>query len=186
MGNRGILHDDQKTVQKTHAHQNWVSCALEWKGKRQPLMKPGAYTQLFFLDDATALSAGHRPCALCRRDRYTEFTKLWVEMYGAPEDGQSLPQTIDRTLHAARISRRQKVTFEADLDDLPDGTFVSKGTDAYLKWSGTCFRWGFDGYAEAQKNLSGVVSVLTPQPLIPVLQAGYRPSVHESLKRLTA
>jgi len=114
MGNRGILHDDQKHVRKTHAHQNWVTCSLSFKGRKRLVMGPGTYTELFFLDEATAFAAGHRPCATCRRDRYLEFIRIWEAVHGGPKEDRTVPQTVDRMLHKSRITRREKVTYEAD------------------------------------------------------------------------
>jgi hypothetical protein len=186
MGNRGILHDDQQNVLKTHAHQNWVTCALSYKSRKRQIMSPGRYTELFFLDEATALSAGHRPCATCRRDRYLAFTQAWEAVHGSVEEGQSLPQTIDRVLHKARINRRrEKVTYEAEFATLPDGTFFTDGTQLLLIWEGQCFEWGFHGYTPAGPPSRISVSVLTPEPLVAVLRDGYRPEVHNSVNGAT-
>lgn len=181
MGNRGILHDSQQNILKTHAHQNWVACALSFKERKRQIMAPGNYTELFFLDEATALAAGHRPCATCRRDQYTAFTRAWRAVHGGAKEGRSFPHTIDMMLHKARISRREKVTYEAECAELPDGTIFTDGADALLIWAGQVFRWNFDGY-----TLNGPVSrkwvrVLTPEPLVEVLSYGYHPELHDSL-----
>lgn len=181
MGNRGILHDDDQTVRKTHAHQNWVSCVLSFNGNKRTLMAPGRYTELFFLDEATALAAGHRPCATCQRDRYRIFTALWAQVHSAPPDGTALPKAIDKALHAARIKRGEKVTFHADFETLPDGGIVESAGDPYLKWGGKAFAWSLDGYVQVPTVLTGQVTVLTPEPLIAVMQAGYCPEIHPSL-----
>jgi hypothetical protein len=182
MGNRGILHDEQKTVLRTHAHQNWVTCALSYKGRKRQIMAPGRYTELFFLDEATALAAGHRPCATCRRDRYLAFTRAWEAVQGGAQDGRSLPRTIDRMLHKTRISRQgEKVRFEADCATLPDGTMYTDGAEALLIWKGRSVVWTPDGYARAANLPQGSVRVLTPEPLVAVLRHGYRPDVHDSV-----
>lgn len=180
MGNRGILHDGEQRVRKTHAHRNWVACALSYKGRRREIMAPGRYTELFFLDEATALAAGHRPCATCRRDRYRAFVGAWEAVHGGAAEGLSLPQTIDWSLHGARINRGQKVTFEADVAALPDGTVVADGTEALLIWRGQALRWSFGGYARRGPVPSGPVPVLTPGPVVGVLRQGFRPEVHDS------
>ena len=181
MGNRGILHDDNKTILKTHEKPHWVSCTLVWKDKTQTLMKPGHYTQLFFLDEATSFAAGHRPCAHCRRKRYREFTDAWRRAHGEPEDGRSLRDTIDKALHATRIDRKkQKVTFEAPVESLPDGTMFLAGDDVMLVWQGRHLLWGFDGYQDRASHVSGDVTVLTPQPVVEVFKNGFTPSVHAS------
>ena len=181
MGNRGILHDAAKIIVRTHAHQNWVTCALAFKGRRREIMQPGKYTELFFLDEATAFAAGHRPCAECRRARYKEFTGFWQNVHGEPETGRSVPRSIDRMLHAHRVARGgRKVTFEAAVDDLPDGTIFAAGDRAALVWSGRQFDWSHHGYAERSARISGSVSVLTPRPLLDCFATGFRPLVHQS------
>ncbi|ETD85192.1 hypothetical protein [Rhodobacter capsulatus] len=180
MGNRGILHDEAKTITRTHAHQHWVTCTLSFKGRQQEIMKPGRYTQLFFLDEATALAAGHRPCAECRRERYNEFTSLWRQLHGEPEPGRSMPETIDRSLHSARIARGRKVTCTADIADLPEGVMVASYETAVLIWQGRQFDWSFEGYCPRPVPLEGLVDVLTPKPLVEVIRAGFVPQVHAS------
>ena len=184
MGNRGILHDDRQNVLKTHAHQNWVACSLSFKGRKRQIMAPGSYTELFFHDEASALAAGHRPCATCRRDRYLAFTGAWARVHGGATDGRSLPQTIDRALHKARISRSgEKIAHQADCASLPNGAMFADGTQAFVVWQGDRYRWSFAGYFVDGPVRGGDVSVLTPWPLIAVLRDGYRPQVHESLGR---
>lgn len=178
MGNRGIIHDDAGNITRTHAHQNWVTCALHYKGRRQTLMAPGRYTQLFFLDEATALAAGHRPCATCRRDRYKSFVDAWGAVHGGPQDGRSVPQTIDRVLHAARISRRrEKVTFRSRLTDLPTGTIIAGEDQPILLWHGDFLQWSFSGYQDADAKPQEEVTVLTPEPLVALFAAGWEPEV---------
>lgn len=137
MGNRGILHDENKQIRRLHAHKNWVACSLNFKSREREIMTPGRYTELFFLDEATAFSAGHRPCAECRRERYNAFTDAWRQVYGQPAPGRSLPQTIDSALHSSRIDRRRnKITFTAAAETLPDGTMFHSGGDIVLVWAG--------------------------------------------------
>ena len=178
MGNRGIIHDHEGKITRTHAHQNWVTCSLQYKDRKQILMAPGHYTQLFFLDEVTALGAGHRPCATCRRERYKSFVDAWCEVHGYPEDGRAVPQAIDRRLHAARISRkREKVTFRARLKDLPDGTFFAGEERPILLWNGAFLEWSFAGYEELDLAPPEEVTVLTPKPLIDIFSAGWKPEV---------
>ncbi|MBW0157625.1 hypothetical protein [Sedimentimonas flavescens] len=181
MGNRGILHDEDKNILKTHAHQNWVACALSFNGNKRTLMAPHSYTELFFLDEATALAAGHRPCATCRHECYRVFTQIWQQVHGKPPKGASLRMTIDRALHVARIQRGQKVIFEAEFEELPDGAMISMDGDSFLRWNDAGHRWSFDGYGQIPVPISGSVSVLTPKPIIALLHAGYRPEIHSSL-----
>lgn len=183
MGNRGILHDDAQQIVRTHAHQNWVSCALSFKGRHREIMQPGRYTELFFLDEATAFAAGHRPCAECRRARYREFTETWRRVHGEPSSGRSLPQTIDRILHAHRIARGgRKVTFEAATEDLPSGVIFLTGDRPILVWKGKHFDWSHHGYTQRMALVSGWVSVLTPRALLDCFALGFQPVVHQSLR----
>lgn len=181
MGNRGILHNGSQEVVHTHRHPNWVACALTYKDRHREIMQPGKYTELFFLDEATAFAAGHRPCATCRRSSYTEFCKLWKQVHGDAQSGSSLPQTIDKTLHKARITRRrEKVTYDAQISELTDGVFFTQSEAAFLIWQGRIWRWSFDGYAPYTFPNSEIVRVLTPQPIVDVFRAGYLPEVHTS------
>lgn len=182
MGNRGVLHDDQREIHKTHNHQHWVTCALAFKDITRQLMAPRRYTELFFLDEATSFAAGHRPCYTCRRARYKAFLIAWQEAHGGADEGRTLPHTIDRALHKARINRRRKVTFDAPVTDLPDGTIITDSDTPLLIWQGRHHRWSFDGYAPIGSTLSGTVTVLTPEPLIPVFRHGYCPEVHASVE----
>ncbi|MFN4173061.1 MAG: hypothetical protein ACK4GW_15030 [Pseudorhodobacter sp.] len=184
MGNRGILHDAEQSVLRTHAHQNWVTCALSFKGRRREIMAPGHYTELFFLDEATALAAGHRPCAECRRDRYRAFTDLWQQVHGKPDAGLAVPKAIDKALHAARISRGGgKATFEADVASLPGGTIFALNRSAVLVWNDRQFDWSLEGYSPRPEPASGIATVLTPRPVVEVLRQGFMPDIHPSALR---
>src|SRR5262245_62921622 len=120
MGNRGILHDGQRRVVRYARGRRWIACLTRFRGRRRPLMQPGRYTELFFLDDATALAAGHRPCAECRREDYTRFAAFWRALHG--EVGVD---AIDRRLHDERIddATRARRLHGLPLDGLPDGAF---------------------------------------------------------------
>ncbi|MCA1776566.1 MAG: hypothetical protein LC676_13445 [Loktanella sp.] len=151
---------------------------LHYKDRKQAVMAPGRYTQLFFLDEVTALSAGHRPCATCRRERYRSFIDAWCQVHGRAEDGRSVPQAIDRILHAARISRNgTKVTFHAKPADLPDGTIFAGIEAPILRWNGAFLAWSFSGYRDVDASPSEEVSVLSPKPLVDLYDAGWTPDV---------
>ncbi|HLS68425.1 MAG TPA: hypothetical protein VK035_03710 [Kiloniellales bacterium] len=144
-------------------------------------MGPAAYTELFFLDEATAYAAGHRPCAECRYRDYKEFSGYWREVHGNPEPGRPLSKSIDRRLHAHRIARnRQKVTFEAAAEDLPDGTIFALGDQAVLVWNSWQLDWSFTGYRKRAFSGRGSVTVLTPRPIVELFSEGLRPRVHGS------
>jgi hypothetical protein len=184
-GNRGVLHDDAGRVRRAWRLRRWILCLLEFKGRKRAVMTPGRWTELFFLDEATGLAAGHRPCAECRRERFLAFRSAWAE--GNREPAGSLPTAgeMDDRLHAARIDEYGvKVRFTADLDELPDGVFVMLEDDeaaAYLLWRGELLAWSPGGYRDRLPRPAGVrVSVLTPAPTITAIRAGYVPDVHPS------
>lgn len=185
MGNRGTLHDAEKNVVKTHSVQRWIICVLEFKGLRRELMSPGKYTELFFLDEATALAAGHRPCQECQRERALEFKHCWALANRSDDpDGVLMPE-MDRQLHHERISRRRKVTWQSPVDALPDGAFFEHDGQAYLVWGDCHWRWSFEGYHQAEPcGSKAVVDVLTPESTLRALLVGFRPNVHRSITSL--
>ena len=178
MGNRGILHDDQRRLGRARwRHKAWIACALAFRGRRRELMAPGRYTELFFWDEACALAAGHRPCWECRRADALRFRAAWAEA--------RLPGTgaagMNDVLHATRVTRdRRQVTHEAELAQLPDGTFLTlqdRPETPLLKWLGHLWRWSGEGYAETGPAGGGTVLVLTPVPMVAAIRAGYVPAV---------
>ncbi|WP_062016181.1 hypothetical protein [Aureimonas sp. AU4] len=177
MGNRGILHDEAGRVgTRRWAHTHWVACRLAFKGRRRPLMVPGRYTELFFLDEATALAAGHRPCAECRREDFLRFQAAWARAH--PGEPATAP-AIDRALHAARVRRdRSQVWFERAASALPTGAMVALDGSAWLVSDGCLRPWRMDGYGEARALPPGLVSVLTPHPAVAALSAGYAAALH--------
>ena len=193
MGNRGILHDEtQRLGVPRWRHRHWVTCLLAFKGWHREVMQPRAYTELFFLDEPSALAAGHRPCALCRRPDYIAFQDALKK---ALHRSQFLSADgLDRMLHAARIEtgRRQR-RFEAGLDDLPSGSMVilpksddpGGESDIWLLWDKSLLRWRPGGYDRLISRLDGTTAtVLTPRPTILTLQQGYQPILHPSAKEL--
>ena len=183
LGNRGIIHNPQKEIITTHRTQGWVTCRLNFKGRKQKIMEPGSYTQLFFLDEATAFSAGHRPCAECRRERYNEFKAAWIEVNSQLlKDKPPISTNIDRIIHRERINRKQKVTYTDSLDALPDGTMIEHDSHAYLVWKDNIFQWSFFGYTPVDvKQIEGKVVVLTPRSYVRMFSKEFVPGVHESL-----
>jgi hypothetical protein len=185
IGNRGILHDPGRRLGRARwRHPHWIVCRLEFKGRRRQVMAPHAYTELFFLDEAVALAAGHRPCAECRRPAFNAFRSAWQRAFGGPAPLRA--PDIDRALHHARVeprSRRQ-ITFAAELDRLPDGAFVALAGDAATAWlvlGDRLFPYAPEGYGPARVRPSGCEArVLTPWPTVAVLAAGYRPELHPS------
>lgn len=188
MGNRGILHDGQQQIVRPYAHKNWVICRLNFKGRKRTVMSPGRYTELFFLDEATALAAGHRPCYECQRERAAAFRDAWVA--GNPEwsNGRAIKMSdIDAVLHqerltaARRVKDRRKQTYLAVIDELPNGVFVEREKRPYLVWGTALFPWSAEGYAVAAERPSNVkVTVLTPPSTVRALAQGFEPLVHET------
>jgi hypothetical protein len=182
-GNRGILHDAAGEVRRAWNGKRWIACTLDFPGSQHAVMAPGHYTHLFFLDEAAALAAGHRPCAFCRREQFRAFRVAWGSDPSADE--------MDTTLHAERVGLdRKKVRFAADLGELPDGVLVTRDEDdeaAWLVWAGELLRWSSGGYADRRpRPKGGRVSVLTPASVVRVLAAGYVPGVHPSARTIPA
>jgi hypothetical protein len=186
MGNRGgCFHDEQQRLtNRRWATKQWITCTTDYKGKRRPLMAPGRYTELFFLDEAVAFAAGHRPCALCRRADFNRFVASWSEANPGLAGPERLRvATLDSGLHAERLTpQRTKRTFEAKLGSLPDGTFVTfDGAESWLVAGGVLRRWSFAGYDTMQPfDPSATAHVLTPRSVVRAFAAGYEPVVHAS------
>jgi hypothetical protein len=190
-GNRGCLHDVERRVVRDYQVRRWIICVLAFKGRRAELMRPGFYTHLFFLDEATALAAGHRPCAECQHERFLAFRQNWAAanpvLAGSP---RPLATTIDEALHRERITggRRPgsvsgKVTYTAALADLPDGAMVMLpgAMTAQLVLGGRLLRWSFDGYQEPVTcPVDATATVLTPRSIVAALAHGYQPLLHPS------
>ena len=137
-------------------------------------MTPGSYTELFFLDEAVALAAGHRPCAECRHDHFVQFRQAWAGRGRAPTADE-----MDRTLHRERLAApRTKRTYRERMSALPDGAYVAIDAGAWLLWQGAAYRWSAAGYLERRPQPRGAVTVLTPRSTVAALEAGYRPRVH--------
>ncbi|MBX3054430.1 MAG: hypothetical protein KF753_23355 [Caldilineaceae bacterium] len=185
MGNRGCLHNARGEIVRDFVGKRWIACLLEFRGRRRAVMTPGRYTELFFLDEVTALAAGHRPCAECRREDYNRFRSAWVAA-GLPSHG-ALPSAVemDAHLHAERRDASgSKTTHPARLADLPAGVFVVLGdTDQpFLFRRGLLWPWTPAGYsAPVTPALGAPIRLLTPPSIATVLAAGYVPTVHPSI-----
>jgi hypothetical protein len=176
-GNRGVLHDDDGRIVRDWGVRRWIACVLEFKGRRRPLLRPGRFTELFFLDEATALAAGHRPCAECRRADFNHFREAWA----ATHPGASLRvDDVDRVLQAERVGPdRRKRLHDARLGDLPDGSMVADDDGAWLVTGDALLRWTPAGYDERRPaRPSARVRALTPPSIVDVIRAGYAPMLH--------
>ncbi len=165
MGNRGgCLHDVEGQLGRARWRSRaWICCLLSFKDRHRPIMAPGRYTELFFLDEAVALAAGHRPCAECRRAAFTAYRDAAVPGARAPE--------IDGRLHAQRLGPRDS----ARPADLPDGTFVLAGTTPHLVQGEALHPYAPEGYGPALPLPEHPLPVLTPALSRRALGAGYRP-----------
>jgi len=183
MGNRGILHDAARRVVAAWRLRRWITCTLAFKNRRREVFAPHRYSELFFLDEATSLAAGHRPCAECRRSRYRQFCAAWAAGNAEPSMEQPLrADEIDRILHSERVEPGGgKKTYEAVLSSLPAGVIVEHEGRAYLLRAGNLRPWSFSGYGPAAVVSPAVkVRVLTPQSIVETVRAGFEPQVHES------
>ena len=176
-GNRGCLHDASGRIRRRYAVKRWIACRLEFRGwQRGPLMQPGLFTELFFLDEVTAFAAGHRPCALCRRGDYDRLTALWARLH----PGQTGADAIDAQLHAERVdpATRGQRHHEASLDDLPDGAFVLRGGRPWLVFGEYLIAWTPAGYADRfPRPRQASAELVTPPSLVAVLRSGWEPLV---------
>mgnify|MGYP001157929142 CR=1 FL=1 len=180
-GNRGCLHDENGVVVKERTSlKRWIACTLEPIHGANPLMQPGCYTELFFLDEATALAAGHRPCAQCRPEAYKLFTKAWLKAGlsdAAGADG------IDKVLDVERRSGEKPLVSVASL---PGGAMVRHPGDGsfHLVYGGQLFPWSFSGYGTPKPQTAAVdkYELMTSASTVKVLEAGYPVEVHSSVK----
>ncbi len=180
MGNRGRIHNDHQQLVLPFRLQAWITCLLEFKNRKRPVMAPGQYTELFFRDEATSFAAGHRPCFECRRQDADRFKAAWLK--GNPQYGFTIKtpiREIDAIIHAERITpAKQKVTFEAHPGALPSGCFVLYNKEPYLVKDNTMYLWAPFGYeTKLPLPTSGHISVLTPRSVVNALQAGYIPQM---------
>ena len=187
-GNRGCLHDDQQNIRRHFQGTRWIICLLEFKGRKRRLMSPGHYTELFFLDEATALAAGHRPCAECQRERFTQFRDLWAtanpDLAGTATRVRARPAAtvLDLALHKERTATINHGNgSRLSIENMPDGVFVADAEhNAYLVWSGQLLRWSPAGYERPTATLQYAARVLTPASVVRTLAAGYPAVIHDS------
>ena len=172
--NRGGLHDSEGRIRRRYAVKRWIACQLEFRGWQRPaLLMPGRFTELFFLDEATALAAGHRPCALCRRADYDHLRATWSEP-GAGADA------IDDRLHAERLDARGggRRFHEASFRELPDGAFVMRDDKPWLVLGNQLLAWSPGGYIDrSPRPIRGTATLITPPSLVALLRTERTPLV---------
>jgi hypothetical protein len=179
-GNRGIIHDPatKTLLTKRWSTPAWLTCLCEFRGWRRKVMGGRSWTELFFLDEATAFAAGHRPCFFCRRDDANRFRSAWEEGNGA---AKLLARDIDAVLHRERLDRGQKRLhpLTVPVNELPDGAMVQAGAESYLIAQGTVLQWSPAGYGTGKNAIENAM-LLTPPSTLRALKAGYRPVLHPS------
>ena len=187
-GNRGIIHDPEtKTLlARRWSSKAWIICVCEFQGRRRDVMATRSWTELFFLDEATALAAGHRPCFYCRRPAATAFAEAWARAHHSPHERQprASAKEIDAVLHQQRLlaGAPRRHPLPAALPALPDGAMVlapSTGT-SFLMVQGQPLQWSTDGYRRAAPINAAALQLLTPPATLRALSAGYRPVLHPS------
>ena len=180
MGNRGVLHDEDRTLVRQWQVRRWISCRLHWRGRKRIVMAPRRYTELFFLDEAASLAAGHRPCAECRNADYKRFQALWHARFGTRAGADAM----DLVLHGERLDGRAKRTFRADVATLPDGAYIADQDGvARLVWGDALLEWSDSGYrGRIPRSRSGSVDVLTPRSIVEIIRAGFVPAVHPTVE----
>jgi hypothetical protein len=179
MGNRGCLHGPGRELGVTRwRSKSWICCVLDWKGVQRDPMPPGRWTALFFLDEATALAAGHRPCAYCRRGDFLGFAEAWRAAGRLARRPRAAE--MDAILHHERVDQaRRQITRPVPAGPLPDGVMIRVGGVAGLLINGRLRPWSFQGYAAATgAGGPGPVELLTPPSTVAAINAGYRPLVH--------
>lgn len=184
MGNRGRLHDENRDLMtRRWTTKAWICCLLKFGGRQRRVMAPDRYTELFFLDEATAFAAGHRPCYECRRRDYRAFMDAWARGHGLKRPPRA--GDVDAVLHAERLGNHgSRSLTDVRLGSLPDGAMVLlPGDDAnpWLVWRGKLHPWSFEGYGGGIGLPRTTVRVLTPPSIVRVLGAGYLPMVHPSV-----
>jgi hypothetical protein len=179
-GNRGIIHDPatKTLLKKRWSSPAWLTCVCEFRGRRREVMGGRSWTELFFLDEATALAAGHRPCFFCRRDDANRFRAAWQKGNGV-EDIRA--REIDAVLHRERLDGGKKRLHPLPMlfEQLPDGAMVQADSESFLIANGKALRWSFAGYLPADVD-ADCVMLLTPPSTLRALAAGYRPVLHPS------
>jgi hypothetical protein len=183
-GNRGCLVDGHERLVRHHASSLWIACLTEFRGWRWPLAAPDHWTPIFFLDDAVALAAGHRPCALCRRDAYRSYRDAVTRSTGS--SGPLLASELNLRLVAERLRRGRgleragdRITWRAPIADLPAGTVVLDAERRpRLLLDDRTMQFMFDGWTAPRRRPSGDVEVLTPPTSVGALANGYTPLLH--------
>jgi len=180
-GNRGIIHDPvtKTLLKKRWSSPAWITCVCEFRGWRRKVMGTRRWTELFFLDEATAFAAGHRPCFFCRRDDANRFRAAWEEGNGI---SNIRAREIDAVLHRERLDhgRKRLHVLTMPMAQLPDGAMVQQGAENFLIVQGKALLWSMAGYGKANGAIDDAL-LLTPPSTLRALAGGYRPVLHPSI-----
>jgi hypothetical protein len=179
-GNRGCLVDDDRSLVRHHRGDLWITCLTHFRDHRHPLDEPHRWTPLFFLDEAVALAAGHRPCGYCRPDAYRSYRDAATAGLGA--EAPLSATDLNRRLGSERLRRGRgldrggdRLLWRAPLEELPDGTTVVVDGAARLVRGERTFRFGFERWHDPRPRGEGSVEVLTPPTSVAALRHGYVP-----------
>ena len=182
IGNRGIIHDPatKTLLGRRWTTKAWLVCVLDYKGRHREVMGGRTWTELFFLDEAVALAAGHRPCFFCRRGDAEAFRAAWAKAKGGKTP---LAPEMDAVLHEERLDRARKRAhaIPGPIGELPDGTVIAAVGEAYTIVQGRAFRWSEQGY-QAARQIPRADALLTPPSTLLAIRAGYRPALHPDLE----
>ncbi|MGA2998617.1 hypothetical protein [Bradyrhizobium sp.] len=179
VGNRGIIHSPatKTLLRKRWSTDAWLTCVLEFRGRRRKVMERQSWTELFFLDEATAFAAGHRPCFYCRRVDANRFRASWEK---GNRVSDVLAPEMDAALHRERFASVKKLhPLPRPLEKLPDGTMVQAGEASFLIAQGKALKWSPSGYRAVKGEITDA-KLLTPPSTVRAFSAGYRPVLHES------
>ena len=179
-GNRGIIHDPatKTLLKKRWSSPAWITCVCEFRGWRRKVMGGRSWTELFFLDEATAFAAGHRPCFFCRRDDAKRFRAAWEKGNGVAD---IRAREMDSVLHSERLERGKKRLHALPMPvaQLPDGAMVQQGEESFLILQGRALQWSMGGYRRGERVIDDAM-LLTPPSTLRAVSAGYRPVLHPS------
>jgi hypothetical protein len=186
LGNRGLIHDENQEIVRPFRLKAWITCLLEFKNRHRAVMTPGLYTELFFLDEATAFSAGHRPCAECRRADFNRFKEAWLRGNTLYMYNMKTPiGKIDEIIQNERItSKGEKGMFRDKMENLPEGCFIEfQGIPYIIKHPNRVIRWTPFGYSDSiDLSQQTKVNVLTPKSIVNSFRSGYIPLQSESAR----
>jgi hypothetical protein len=181
MGNRGIIHDPatRTLLERRWTNKAWITCRCDFGSRKRKVMSRQSWTELFFLDEAVAFAAGHRPCYYCRREAALAFASAWAAAHAR---ARASAGEIDAALHVERLdSGRKRIhPLRGEVAELPDGAMVTLSGDAYLVARGKMFRWSEAGYEKPATRLRAD-GLLTPPSTVAALRAGYRCTLHPSI-----